>query len=303
MIKRNSVTKVFLALTILASTNIAAFKIQKVIYGEDNREEVIDYPDSLYREYAKSVASQVSNRRLLDFVEGEALYSARTLSQSARVCKKERFSDQPTLPGCTGFLVGKDILVTAGHCMKSEYDCKNKHWVFDYQVGSYTSPKRSIIGINPKNVYTCKGIIEQSLKKRKWDLEEDYAIIRLDRPVQGRTPLKFRTRGKITRNSDVLVIGNPSGLPLKISDDAKVIKTWGKTFNTNLDTFAGNSGSPVFNLKSGLVEGILISGAQDYRYYYNGHCSEVNYASEMQEKVFKITKVKKLKKMLKAGKL
>ena len=32
----------------------------------------------------------------------------------------------------------------------------------------------------------------------------------------------------------------------------------------NLDTYGGNSGSAVFNAKTGLVEGILVRGEQDY---------------------------------------
>ena len=36
------------------------------------------------------------------------------------------------------------------------------------------------------------------------------------------------------------------------------------TFMTNLDTFGGNSGSPVYNAKTHKVEGILVRGERDY---------------------------------------
>jgi hypothetical protein len=35
-------------------------------------------------------------------------------------------------------------------------------------------------------------------------------------------------------------------------------------FVANLDTYGGNSGSAVFNAATGLVEGILVRGEQDY---------------------------------------
>ena len=35
-------------------------------------------------------------------------------------------------------------------------------------------------------------------------------------------------------------------------------------FVANLDTYAGNSGSPVFNTDTGLIEGILVRGEQDF---------------------------------------
>jgi V8-like Glu-specific endopeptidase len=64
--------------------------------------------------------------------------------------------------------------------------------------------------------------------------------------------------------SEVLVIGHPTGLPTKLADGA-VIRSLKETyFIANLDTYGGNSGSAVFDANSGLVEGILVRGEQDY---------------------------------------
>jgi hypothetical protein len=41
-------------------------------------------------------------------------------------------------------------------------------------------------------------------------------------------------------------------------------------FAANLDTYGGNSGSPVFNATSGTVEGILVRGENDF--VSNGSC-------------------------------
>lgn len=63
------------------------------------------------------------------------------------------------------------------------------------------------------------------------------------------------------------MIGHPVGLPLKVADDAVVSDPGdGQTyFEANLDTYGGNSGSAVFNARTGLIEGILVRGAQDFK--------------------------------------
>ena len=45
-------------------------------------------------------------------------------------------------------------------------------------------------------------------------------------------------------------------------------------FVANLDTYGGNSGSAVFNAKTGVIEGILVRGENDY--VYKGNCRVSN---------------------------
>jgi hypothetical protein len=57
-----------------------------------------------------------------------------------------------------------------------------------------------------------------------------------------------------------------------VNDNWGMSRKWadkGYAFLTNLDTFYGNSGSPVFNLNTLLVEGILVSGDSDYKPHPN----------------------------------
>jgi V8-like Glu-specific endopeptidase len=93
----------------------------------------------------------------------------------------------------------------------------------------------------------------------------DYAIVQLDRRVSDRTPLEFRNDSEIDLGTPLTVIGSPSGLPLKVASGANVRDTSHLySFKANLDTFQGNSGSAVFNSKTGIVEGILVRGEEDY---------------------------------------
>ena len=175
-----------------------------------------------------------------------------------------------TAASCSGFLVSSNILVTAGHCIKSDYDCSIYKWVFDFKVDH---SEQSAVTVPKSSVYSCKQIISQSLDSTTMD---DYAVIELDREVQDRNPLPFRKTGKIEKGETVAVIGHPTGLPTKIADGASVRKLSEKFFIANLDTYGGNSGSAVFNMKTNLVEGILVRGENDYVYDRKEGCQVSN---------------------------
>jgi V8-like Glu-specific endopeptidase len=252
------------------------------IYGRDNRKDISDSTPKKYLRWSKSVAGLVSFFNLRKNHDG--FKANRT---KIRLCKGERFKGQRTLPECSGFLVGPDLLVTAGHCINTEMDCRNSRWIFDYHKGNSQYYNGMI---KRENVYFCKRII----KSRKDPV--DYALIRLDREVKGRTPLKIRTKGRIADKQGLVVIGHPSGLPMKVTDGGMVKSNYStSSFKTNLDTFVGNSGSPVFNSETGLVEGILVSGSTDYS-RNSSRCKTALVYSERvgNEKVTRITQLSDL---------
>ncbi len=285
-------TSVF-CLSLLLSGSIQAAKT-KAIYGLDDRQEVASYPNKYIQKLAKSVAGSVSEFHLHESaVEGYSDFSKTGLGDRINACPGERFSEQPSLMSCTGFLVGTDLLVTAGHCMKTSDDCQFNKWVF-----GFTSDKSLIYN---KDIYGCKKVVARGEMTLPIIGTTDYAIVQLDRKVKDREPLKFRTSGRIKNGSDVLVIGHPMGLPMKIADNATVKGSFGKTFRTNLDTYGGNSGSPIINSKTGLVEGILVQGDRDYS--YGETCTASNYSTGHGEVVYKITRLKALQKLFEDGKL
>ncbi|MDD2806444.1 MAG: trypsin-like peptidase domain-containing protein [Elusimicrobiales bacterium] len=153
--------------------------------------------------------------------------------------------------------------------------CENIRFVFGFRKDLGGTIPRSVPA---GNVFRCKEVVKHSLAGGP-----DYTVVRLDRKVSDRLPLVInRTNSGLAENNGLFVIGHPSGLPLKIAGDARVTAAgrdvtvnnrmglpiiWsngGYSFLTNLDTFHGNSGSPVFNLKTLLVEGILVKGDNDY---------------------------------------
>lgn len=241
------------------------------IYGPDDRKDVYQVSNALHRTLAKSTAGMVSNAMFAKTATQGVfnLTNTRTLGAAENLCSGEKFAEQQLAPMCSGFLVGPDTLITAGHCFKSipksktekltpEEVCKYFAWVFDYEQKSATSDPTKNIPIT--NIYSCKQVLAAQL-----DGTYDFAIIKLDRKVVGRAPLKFRAAGKIADTAKLVVIGQPNGLPTKISANGKVnLNTEPSRFSTNLDTFHGNSGSAVFDATTGVVEGILIMGKNDY---------------------------------------
>lgn len=252
------------ALTFSAS----AFASEKVVYGADNRLDVMGVTNVLHKRLALSTAAMVENRKIQKDTNGNCrLNFDETLETGANVCPGEAFSQQSIGAMCSGFLVGEDVLITAGHCLKllggmgyptPDSVCKGFSWVFNYAVDSRARDPR--VG-KTSDVYGCKSVVVATLNNA-----QDFAVIKLDRKVSGRAPLKFRETGKIADRTSLVVIGHPSGLPSKIAAGARVLQNReAATFVTNLDTFHGNSGSAVFDATTGQIEGILVQGQADYR--------------------------------------
>lgn len=258
-------------LAILACTQVSA--IDKVIYGDDDRVHLNDSEVAAYKELARSTSAMIPNSKLELKYEGLlTLVKGKTLEESMKVCKDEKFSQVMTAANCSGFLVAPNQIVTAGHCIKNDFDCSNNKWVFDFRQDMLDQGQDQLF-VDTNNVYSCKKIISRKLNRTS---KNDYALIELDREVKGRKPLKFRSEGKIEDNDPLVVIGHPSGLPTIIADGANVRKNDNDFFfQANLDTFGGNSGSAVFNAKTNTVEGILVRGETDYKYDSEAKCYRV----------------------------
>lgn len=264
-------TTLLLAASLFASSQLIAKTGNKVIYGEDNRVDVVNSTNSMFVELSRSTAAMISsvNLRPDEFKSKTTRITAKTLQKSG-ICASERFSAQISAANCSGFLVGENLLVTAGHCIRNNSDCKSYKWVFDYKVDH---EEQGDITVDSSSIYSCKKIVNRALNGSTSD---DWALIELDRNVTDRSPLTYRTSGKIRVNDPLVVIGHPTGIPTKIADGANVRSLDGTYFVANLDTYGGNSGSAVFNAETGVVEGILVRGTTDYVYDRAQKCQVSN---------------------------
>lgn len=281
-----------LAVCFITQPVIAAQKSHgrdKVIYGDDNRTEVFNTKTAMFAELANSTAAMISSSDLIATPEGYKLTSQDLRSRG--MCSSERFLTQPTAAMCSGFLVAPDTLVTAGHCVRSASDCRTYKWVFDYKMSTDTTINMSMPA---DNVYSCKQVVATVLDS--WGNKNDYAVIKLDREVTGRRPLEVRTEGAVAVGDPLVVIGHPTGLPTKIADGAHVRSINEEFyFVANLDTYGGNSGSAVFNADTGIVEGILVRGENDY--VSSGNCRVSKVCTDTGcrgEDVTRITAVKEI---------
>lgn len=285
------IKSILLTATLTVTTAATASQASiKVIYGEDNRQDVFMNSNSLHVKLSESTAAMIPNYKVKEHNAYEVKLGGTTLEERG-MCSSERFAQQPTTANCSGFLVDKDKIVTAGHCIRSQSDCESNTWVFDFKVDHEF---QSEVIVDKKSVYKCKKIISQSLDSATKD---DYALIQLKKVVEGKEPLAFRTSGKPKVGDELVVIGHPTGLPTKITDGAQIRSVNDVYFVANLDTYGGNSGSAVFNATTGVVEGILVRGAQDYVYDSAQGCRASNVLGNdagRGEDVTLITNIKEL---------
>jgi hypothetical protein len=97
--------------------------------------------------------------------------------------------------------------------------------------------------------------------------------------VAGHAPLKVNRSGAPAKGTPIIVIGHPAGLPTKVAGGAAVREVKEGYFTANLDTYGGNSGSAVFNARTGQIEGILVRGENDFVYDSANSCRRSNVCS------------------------
>jgi subtilisin-like proprotein convertase family protein len=234
----------------------------RVIYGTDDRRDVYELdPNETTIQFLQQAAcvvvfaSEVSNN-------GDGTYTLHTAPWTtyggSAVCPSEPFYQQDTIGFCSGFLVGSDVIATAGHCV-SPGDCGSVAFVFGFDQQSPTVGPDTVVSAD--NVYFCSSVIDWAQSGG-----EDHSVVQVDRPVVGRTPVPIRRSGIVSDGDPLVMIGHPVTLPKKIDDGGIVQDNNGSTpwFYANLDAYGGNSGSMVANLNTGVVEGILVRGNTDF---------------------------------------
>jgi V8-like Glu-specific endopeptidase len=257
-------------LTFILGLISLGFASPDVVYGPDSRKDLFEVKHKPYIKWAQSVAAMVP-KTAVTFKDKTSVFKGMPLATKLKesynmpLCEGEKFAGQPSLGRCSAFLVAPDTMVSAGHCFSGK-ECEENYLVFNF-VARYES-QRDFNGLK-QDVYKCKEVLHQTFSDAA-----DYAIIKLDRSVTGVTPLKLASSSP-SPYSPVILIGHPSGLPMKIADDAIVISSTASSFTASLDSFAGNSGSPVINPLNGEVQGVLVNGQGDYGVNLDSGCLRV----------------------------
>ncbi len=241
------------------------FSLDKVVYDTDTRIEVEDVKQE-NQVLRNAAVSLISKFDIINTREGFSGFDVDTFGESYEMCSDQKFVDQKNPAFCSGCLVGSQEIVTAGHCITSDFDCSTTSIVFNFEGDE----------VRNSDIYKCKEILSSS----NAGAGRDYAIIKLDRPVIDRAPAEWRSSDYPREGEKLLMIGSPAGLPLKATSGRAMTvdrsDAFGSVIKTNLDAFGGNSGSCVFSRSTKKIEGLLTQGAKDFQWDWSRRCNKVN---------------------------
>jgi V8-like Glu-specific endopeptidase len=241
-----------------------------VVYGEDSVTEVLASSGQQILDWAQQTAIMISKENLVSVSSTMYKAESKPLGERFQLCASEKDAQSISPGDCSGILLGPDLILTAGHCAPTAEECANSYWVFNF----FTSKTE----IPASDVYQCREIVE-----RKFDTitKSDYALVRLDRANPRSETIELDLTPNSTQVGDpLLVLGYPGGRPLRQASGT-VRSTANSVFLVgSTDTYSGNSGSPVFNLRSGKLVGVLVRGERDYIYDFFRACNYTNVCTQ-----------------------
>ena len=259
-------TKALLFFLGLYSSNLYSFdfSFSGILYGEDGRVEASSLELGSEAQLMSASVGLILEKSKLRKTACSRYYSLETeeFGSSYKLCEEERFYKQQTAGFCTGFLISRDTVLTAGHCFEDKEDCGELAFLFGYEEEEKKFPSGGEKRVLSKDLFFCKEVFFP--QRGSEESSVDLAVIKLDRKVQGRSPLLFSS-DPLVGDEEFYVPGHPYGLPLKVAYGGRVLENYVESiFTASLDTYSGNSGSPVIYEKTGLVAGMLVRGADDF---------------------------------------
>ncbi len=268
-----------------------------VIYGKDSRSEAHYLKDLKVQKLSKLAVALVETKALKEIDATTVEIQGGSLQETHSLCSSEKFIEQRTAAFCSGILIDATHVLTAGHCVFTQKECSETSFVFGYEyfLGSPTNYR-----ISRKNVYGCARVVAAARPAENAGAQKqgfDFAIIQLSRPVPMPFQVAFNLNDDLKKGQEVFTLGYPMGLPKKFAGGTvRGNSPRSNYFSALIDTYGGNSGSPVFNTVDGSLEGILISGEDDFVSVPGRDCKVSHKCSRHDcegEQVLKISKIKK----------
>jgi Ricin-type beta-trefoil lectin domain-like/Trypsin-like peptidase domain len=236
---------------------------QKVIYGVDDRQDLFAVSNAAVLQDADGAVALFDASDVVDNGNGTSTLQTTNYGTTYNLCASEPFRTQPTGAFCSGFLVASNVVATAGHCVDTG-SLASVRFVFGFRMANANTANTVL---SNGNIYRGVELLGRILASNG----ADWSVVRLDRAVLNHRITRVRFGGRIANNQAIHVIGHPSGLPTKYAPGANVRDNGPAAFFiANLDTYGGNSGSPVFDAQTHLVEGVLVRGENDY--VFQGAC-------------------------------
>jgi V8-like Glu-specific endopeptidase len=201
-------------------------------------------------------------------------------SMDPPLCPTERFWNQINPAFCSGVAVSPTLILSAGHCPSLDENVwqpstRNLVVVFGFGLIAVRKPDGSLVAEPRIKGYTSDEVFgyDSPLQIVNGQItgNKDWSCIRL--PGGGLMDALNRTSKVnlldmprlVAQQDSVFVVGYPSGLPVKWTGSGVIGRVEPDQYVTNLDTFGGNSGSPVYSyIRENTVFGLLYQGQPDF---------------------------------------
>ena len=239
-------------------------KLNGVIYGTDSVRDLQDdkiQGSALLQRNIKASAALVAREELKQNGDTTWKLNDKTVQERYRTCDEFKMSDQVSAAFCSAVLVAPNVILTAAHCLEGDtlQNCGNSDIVFGFDQKIEKSTDKIL---QNSQVYHCKHIREIS----KSQVQVDYALVELDRNVEGVTPVGMPAQIQaMAIGEDIYTIGYPVGTSKKMaSGRVREFAKSNQNPKASLDIYYGNSGGPIFDTKTNDLVGVVANGEEDF---------------------------------------
>ncbi len=242
----------------------------KTVYGNDDTTKLsqiqsIHFP--VFGLITKTDTTSMSNDSII--------IKSKTIKDRYHMCGDDSVETMPSLFSCSGFLIADNLLVTASHCVTGmNMQCKDLFWYNYFYDQTLTTIKKT-------ELIRCQKILYS-------DPENDLVIMKVqNNNHQNVVEIGQCAIEQYNVKTKIHAIGYPAGGPATKSNGS-IIEVTDQPINffrTDIDSFTGNSGSPVFDSETGRLVGMLVGGESDLIYdtkrgcYVQKKCIDVNSCS------------------------
>jgi hypothetical protein len=234
--------------------------VQKAVYN-NNTYNISEIQDSAVKTNAEKVFCIIDKHKLSlrgrkKIIRYEC-NPANTVKSLESICESQtnwKFCLEQCLSNCTGFAISDSLIVTAGHCV-SQYALNNICFVYGYKATG-----KDYFEFDTTDIYQGVEVVDYVQAN-----EIDYAVVKVNKKIPKFRIVNYSTKPLADQNAEYYMLGYPLGVPLKVSFGGKVVSNNNPHyFLLSIDSFGGNSGSPVLNYNTNAVEGILFKGTVDF---------------------------------------
>lgn len=228
----------------------------------------------------ESVVMIVSRKHLKKIGNGGYLLHSRPLHERTvhpnyAICTDIKFSKQPSAYCLgTGFFVRPTVIATAAHVLFPHKNLKEDICLIrGFSASSTTSDIYAPILVKEEDLFIPKWSALKPQLYSNTETNEDWALLEVESTIgQTAKHIVQLSNEQVDYKQQVYCIGHGLGLPKKLSHSGLVIQInpTKPYFECQLSTFSGNSGSPVFDVTTNQLVGILVRGRPELQ--LNGDC-------------------------------